>query len=136
MLQHSAIVVGHHFHEVPQLALPVVKDSLGYRTVGVLQVVFQQVTNDVDVFGAVGRLEADHLVVAEARELARIVVDVGDASAHARGKVAAGRADDHDPAAGHIFAPVVAAPFDDRLDARVANAEAFAYHAAKIQLAL
>ena len=42
------------------------------------------------------------------------VPDVGDAARHAGGEVAAGRAEDHDAAAGHVLAAVVADAFDDR----------------------
>jgi len=38
-------------------------------------------------------------------------------------KVAAGLADDHDPAAGHVLAAVIAHALHDRLDAGVADAD-------------
>ena len=51
---------------------------------------------------------------------------VGDAAAHARGEVAAGRPEDDHAAAGHVLAAVVADALDDRARARVADAEALA----------
>ena len=41
------------------------------------------------------------------------VEDVGDAAAHPGGEVAPGRAEDDDPAAGHVLAAVVADALDD-----------------------
>ncbi len=42
---------------------------------------------------------------------------VSDAAGHARGKIAPGRAENDDPAAGHVFAAVIADGFDDRIHA-------------------
>ena len=83
----------------------------------------------------VGLFQLDHVRVAQLGELAVVVVDVGDAAAHAGGEVAAGRADDDDAAAGHVFAAVIADAFDDRVRAGVADAEALADDAAEVDLA-
>ena len=55
-----------------------------------------------------------------------VVEHVGDAAAHARGEVAAGRADHDDAAAGHVLAAVVADALDDGGGARVAHREPLA----------
>ena len=65
------------------------------------------------------------------RELDELGVDPADvqiehegvAAGHAGGEVAAGRAEDDDPAAGHVLTPVVADALDHRADAGVAHAE-------------
>src|SRR5262249_23492868 len=49
---------------------------------------------------------------------------------HACGKVTPRRAKHGHPASGHVFAPVVTHGLDDRVDAGVADGEAFARHAA------
>src|SRR3972149_3550048 len=79
--------------------------------------------------------EVDHLPVAAPGEVAVEVEDVGDAARHARGEVAPGPTDDHDAAAGHVLAPVVAHALDDRGDAAVAYAEALPGDAAEGGLA-
>src|SRR5262249_54863351 len=61
--------------------------------------------------------------------------DVDDAAAHAGREVAAGGAEDHDAAAGHVFATMVANAFDDRQRAAVADAEPFGRSAAEERLA-
>ena len=61
----------------------------------------------------------------------RFVEHEGHAAAHAGGEVAAGRADDDGDAAGHVFAAMVAGPFDDGLGPAVADAEALAGPAAE-----
>ena len=60
------------------------------------------------------------------RKSSVLVVDVGDAAAHAGGEVAPGRAEHDDAAAGHVLAAVVADALDDRVRARVAHGEALA----------
>jgi hypothetical protein len=54
---------------------------------------------------------------------------------HAGGEVAAGGADDHDAAAGHILATVIANAFDDCVGAAVADAKPLAGHATEESLA-
>ena len=86
--------------------------------------------------------ELDHLLVADAFEaaaggaaLAALVENVGHATRHAGGEVAAGLADDDDATAGHVLAAVIADAFDDGVRARVADAEALAGDAADVGLA-
>ena len=83
----------------------------------------EQVADQLDVLGLDERLEVDHLQVAAAREVARLVEDEGDAAAHAGGEVAAGRADDDHAPAGHVLAAVVADALDHRERAAVADAK-------------
>ncbi len=83
----------------------------------------------------VERLERDHLVVDERREHAFDVVDVRDATRHARAEVAPGRAEHDDTAAGHVLAAVVADTLDDGGGTGVAHAEALADDAADVRLA-
>ena len=64
------------------------------------------------------------------------VEHIGDAARHAGREVAAGLADHHDDAAGHVFAAMVADAFDDGDGAGVAHRETLAGDAAEIALAL
>ncbi len=68
-------------------------------------------------------------------EIARLVEHIGDAAGHAGGEIAPGRPEHDHAAAGHVFAAVVADGFHHGIDAAVADAEAFAGHAADIGLA-
>src|SRR5438445_78868 len=68
-------------------------------------------------------------------EVAAFIQYIGNAAGHAGSEIAPGGADDHDPAAGHVFAAMIADRFDDGVDAAVADAEPFAGHAANVGLA-
>src|SRR6185369_217158 len=57
-------------------------------------------------------LEPDHRLVAAGFELAIDIVDIGDATRHAGGKVAPGKSEHGDDAAGHVFTAMIAGPFD------------------------
>ena len=81
------------------------------------------------------RLEIDHGEVAAPLEVAVLVEHVGDAARHAGGEIAAGRAEHHHHAAGHVFAAMVAGAFDHGDGAGVAHGEALAGDAAEIALA-
>ena len=70
--------------------------------------------------------QIDRADVAAQVEVVGRVVDIGDAAGHARAEVDAGWTEHHDPAAGHVFAPVVADALDDRRESAVADREAFA----------
>ena len=80
-------------------------------------------------------LERHHRGVAALGEVAVLVVDVGDAAAHAGREVAAGLAEHDHRAAGHVLAAMVAGAFDHRRRARQAHREALARHAAEEGLA-
>src|SRR6185436_7994078 len=79
--------------------------------------------------------ESDHLLIAATVEVALFVEDVSNPAGHACGEVTAGRAEDHDAAAGHVFAAMIANGFDDGVDAAVSDAKAFARHAANVDFA-
>ena len=75
----------------------------------------------------VKRVEIDHFRVAAVLDkVAGFVEHIGDPTAHASGKIAAGRAEDDGIATGHVFAPMVANAFDNGLHAGVADAESLA----------
>ncbi len=59
------------------------------------------------------RLEFNHCEVAALLERPIFIEDIGNAARHAGSEIAAGRSDDHDDAARHIFATMIARPLDD-----------------------
>ena len=85
--------------------------------------------------GLVEFLELHHLLVDLRLEGAGRIPDIRDAAAHAGREVAAGLAKHHHPAAGHVFAAVVARALHHRLGAAVPHAEPLAADAANVDLA-
>src|SRR5450830_1136567 len=93
-------------------------------------------------FGIRQREQLDHLLVADSFEaaagspaFAAFVQDVGHTAGHAGGEVAPGLADDHDLAAGHVLAAVIAYALNHGADAGVANTEALAGDTSDVDLA-
>ena len=80
-------------------------------------------------------MDVDQLVVVAVDEVALFVEHVREPARHAGTEVDAGVAEHDDNAAGHVFAAVVAAAFDDRVGAGVAHCEAFAGHTGCVQCA-
>ena len=63
-----------------------------------------------------------------------MVVNEGNSSAHAGGKVAAGRPNaNHDPS-GHVFTPMVADTLDNGMRTRIADGKALTSHPTEIRL--
>src|SRR5208283_5116624 len=82
---------------------PVLEDPGGARAAGEVAMASEERADEFDVGGAREGLEIDTGLVAAARgEVALIVVDVGDAAAHAGGEVAAGGSETDDEAVGHV----------------------------------
>ena len=79
--------------------------------------------------------DADHLAVDAPREVARARRARRRCRRTCRPRSCARRAEHDDPAAGHVFAAVIAHGLDDGVDAAVADAEALARHAADVGLA-
>jgi len=90
---------------------PSVPGPIGARAAGEVAVAFQQGAHQLHVcFGHQWLKIHAGLVAAPGREVAAAIVDVGNAAAHAGGKVAARLAKDDDGPIGHVFASMVATP--------------------------
>src|SRR5690242_2523517 len=155
------IVGRHHLHEARQACVPILQQVSRTGAAGVQQVALDQDPKTLDVeaeriahaairdalrtltrrAGVVGTLrkvqllEPNHRLVAARFELAVDVVDIGDATRHAGGEVAAGEAEYGDNAARHVFAAMIAGTFDHRDDTGIAHREALAGHALEIGFA-
>ena len=81
------------------------------------------------------RFNIHHREVAAIGEIAFLVEHIGHPAGHASGKVAPCLTKNHNHPASHIFAAVIAHAFHNRHGTRVAHGEAFACHAATIELA-
>src|SRR5258707_373168 len=104
MLHNPAVVVGHDLHKSAKLIIPVIQNLPGQGAGGELPVVLEEVGDELPILRLVGGFEGNQILIDQLRQLAQVVVDVGDAAAHAGGEVAAGAADDQHAPAGHIFA--------------------------------
>mmetsp|Transcript_14229 Transcript_14229/g.43053 ORF Transcript_14229/g.43053 Transcript_14229/m.43053 type:complete len:201 (-) Transcript_14229:3198-3800(-) len=133
-LEDAGVVVGHDADEVGQGGVPGVEDGLGPVGVGGGEVLLDVGLEFVLLGGRGDGSEADHAGVALVGEDGVGVVDVGDAAAHAGGEVAAGVAEDHEAAAGHVLCAVVAEALDDGEGSAVAHAEPLAGLAAEERL--
>ncbi len=108
-----------------QLVVEIIQHEFGDGAAGIGIMPLDHVFQLGDVF-RFDRVQLDHFAVAMNGEFAADIINIGDAAAHAGGKVAAGIAEDDDPATGHVFAAVVANAFHNSLDAGVADGKPFA----------
>ena len=106
--------MGMTLTNLPDISCQLSRIRSGLPAAGPLGMAANQIVQDVLVFLLADRFEIDHVEVAERVEQLLLVEHVGDAAAHAGGKIAAGAADDDHRAAGHVFAAVIADPLDDR----------------------
>src|SRR5690606_8258293 len=152
--QGAAVFRRHDLYELAPAALPLVEHVARAEAAGVAVVVFDQAAQqrfvglalaagyDTVPHVALGPgllfgvrqhgFQAHHGRIAAALEAAVGVPDVGHAARHACREVAAGLAQHHHGAAGHVFAAVIPHAFHDRGGARIAHGEAFAGHAVEI----
>src|SRR5215213_10077887 len=161
--QRAAVLDGHHLDEAVADDRPVVEYLLGPARAGVEEVVGDQLVQPLGVVARhVGehvdaafelhvaamvmeslhelvllahRLEVDHRKIAALGEGAVLVEHVSDAARHAGREIAPGLSDDHDDAAGHVLAAMVAGTLDDGDRAGVPDREALAGDAAEVALA-
>ena len=123
----ALVFVREDFDEERLCVSPVLENPGGTGAAGEVAMTGEQSLNFFNVFGVDQGLQIHAGLVAAARgEVALIVVDVGDAAAHARGEIAAGGTEDDDETVGHVFAAMIANALDDRGCAGVADSEALA----------
>jgi hypothetical protein len=125
LVQHSLVFVGEDFDEFWLHGGPVFEDPFGSWASGELHVAFDQAAEKPGVFGYWFQVYGGG-VAAFFGEVASFVENVGDASAHAGGEVAATLAEDDYQALGHVFAAMVAEALDDGGGAGVTDGEALA----------
>ena len=134
--EHALVFVRKDFDEARLRVGPVLQNPRGLRAAGVVAVSLQQAADQVDIFCRGQRLQIDARQDCSAcREVALLVIDIGEAAAHAGGKIAARSSQHHDRAVGHVLAAMVAHAFHHRGCAGVADGEAFAGDAVEENLA-
>ena len=102
--------------------VPAVQQALGHRRSGLGPVTADDLRQPAPVVDVEG-LEGHHVGVGPPGQAALGVVDVGDPARHTGAEIPSRRAEHHHPAAGHVFAPVVAHAFDHGGGPRVTDAE-------------
>src|SRR5262245_33374636 len=131
----AAVVVGINLHELRRHLVPAGQHLGGAVALGVFGVLLDHRLDEGDLLLILQAEGPDHLGVDLRLEVPLLIEDIGDAAGHARGEVLAGRAQDDDAAARHVFAAVIAHGLDHRVDAGVAHAEALPRQAANVRLA-
>src|SRR6185312_4653970 len=110
-LQDALVILRDHFHEAVDHAFPIGEDFCRSRALGIGLMALDEFPKLFD-FVWVGQLiEVNHLLVDARGEIAGFIEHVGDATRHARREIASGLAEDDHPAAGHVFATVIADGF-------------------------
>ena len=126
MVEAAHHLLGADLPEPRQRRVPVAQQVAGQGRAGLPVMLLDQAAQDTLPVGA-GDTAGDHAVGVEPGvEPAVRVVDEGHAAGHAGREVEAHRPEDRDDAAGHVFAAVGPAAFDDRRRPRVADGEALA----------
>ncbi len=125
--ENALVLVREDFDEERLCVSPVFQNPRGARAAGQVAMTGQERANYFNVGEIDERLEIDASLVAATRgEIASIVVDVGDAAAHACGEVAPGGTENDGEPVSHVFAAMIAHAFDHGCCAGVADGEALA----------
>ena len=94
--------------------VPAVKNFLGDGALGKTDVILKQAFHLFGIVFGVDGFEIDHFCIAQGGEMLVGVINIGDTARHTGGEITSRAADDDDPAAGHVFAAVIADALDDR----------------------
>ena len=121
--------------EILDVARPVVEHAACEGGAGVEVMLADELEQFLARNAVLDERELDHVHVAEVVERMLGVIDVGHASRHTCGKVAARLAEHHDASTGHVFAAMVACTLDDGDGSGVAYAETFAHTTVDVQFA-
>src|SRR5580658_6980924 len=122
--------VREHFDKAGKNFAPAFQNPLGARTVGQIEMASDQVFHDLRVLRFDDWFQVDGAKIAALLgEIAALVEHVGDAAAHARGKIAATCSQHEHQAFGHVLAAVIAHAFYYGRGSRIANGKALAGHA-------
>src|SRR6185437_5837673 len=134
--QHPLVLMREHLEEAFLCLLPVLQYPSRLRTAGQLNVALNQRADLLNVSGLHQRLQVHaRKITAAGAEVTLVVIDIGDAAAHAGSKVASCGAKDHNESLGHVLASVIAHAFNNSRSAGVADCESLAGDAVEEDLA-
>src|SRR5258708_4064079 len=125
-LQRSLVFRWDHLDELLARDVPVFKEAACHGAAGEQEVLAQHGPDRLDVLGRIQGVQLHHFRITAGLEAALGIPNIGDSAGHARRKIASRGPQDEDPAAGHVFASVVAHALDDRVGPRVPDAETLA----------
>src|SRR5213075_1567771 len=119
----APVIERHDYHDLLSIFFPVIQHALSLCAVRESDVPGDEIPDVLLFLRIFVRLEIDDLKIPTLRKIAVFVDDVCEASAHPRSKIASCAAKNDDPAAGHVFAAVIADAFNDgnRTAVRTAN---------------
>src|SRR5208282_3661050 len=129
--EHHPILSRQYSYKLRSVVVPLVEDPPRDRALRVLQVPHDQRMQLLEFVAIADRTQLDHPGVAARRERAVFVKHVRHTAAHAGREVTAGLAQNHDQAARHVLASMVADSLDDRVRAAVTHRESLAGYAAE-----
>ena len=133
--QHLLVIIRHDLLEARQIFLEVIENLVSQLRVGLLHIVRENDMELGDVVLLRHLLERIHVLVHSPVQAVIRIQHIGDASAHAGGKILAGRPENDGPSAGHILKTVVSAALRHRDSTGITDAETLARPSADISLA-
>src|SRR5208282_4647411 len=133
--EHHPVLSRQYPYKLRSVVVPLVEDPPRDRALRVLQVPHDQRMQLLEFVAIADRTQLDHPGVAARWERAVFVKHVRHTAAHAGREVTAGLAQNHDQAARHVLASMVADALDDRVRAAVTHRESLAGYAAEERFA-
>jgi len=128
--ENATIIERHNLDYLLTVFFPAVQDLFRPRTLRQVGMTSDELLHVLFFIRILDGLQVHHLQIAALHEIARFVENVGDTAAHAGRKISTGSSKHDNPAAGHIFASVIADAFNDGNGTAVADGEPFAGDAA------
>ena len=120
--------MGYDFLELWKIILEAAEDFLSLRRIGQGHMLLDQLLQLQYIILVVQLAGRNHFLIQPDIQIPVFIQYISDAAAHAGCKVLSGRAQNHHPSSGHIFAAMVTHSLYYRTGAGVAYAETFACH--------
>src|SRR5260370_12640530 len=124
--EYHPILSRQYFYKLLCIVVPLVEDLSRDCALGVLLMPHDQRMQLLQFVMVAHGSQFDHSWIAARGERTVFVEHVRDAAAHTRREVAAGLAEDHDQAARHVLASVIANPADASRRAAISHLESLA----------
>src|SRR5450631_234735 len=124
--------VREDFDESRVHVVPVIENPLGATAASQVHVTRNKIADNLHILTFKQRFEVNGVEVAAfLSEIHALVENIGDAAAHASGKISAARTEHQHQPVCHVLAAMIANPFDDCGRARIAYGKAFTGDAVK-----
>src|SRR5450755_427296 len=124
--------VWEDFDESRVYVVPVIENPLGATAASQVHVARNKIADNLHILTFKQRFEVNGVEVAAfLSEIHALVENIGDAAAHASGKISAARTEHQHQPVCHVLAAMIANPFDDCGRAGIAHGKAFTGDAVK-----